>query len=230
METNATKSKKEEKNFIGIGEASKISGIGMQTLRALVDDKKVTGYKTPSGTRRIHLDSLQKMCMAITLDNEKQKIQRKNYIYTRVSSKKQMDDLSRQIEYLSRPEYSQYLLVQDIASGINFKRKGLQTILDSCLQGTVGEVIVAHKDRLSRFGFDLIELIITKAGGKITVLENNETKTCEQELADDLLSIIHIFSCRQMGRRSYKKNKIENNSDRDISNRASEEQSFETNF
>jgi predicted site-specific integrase-resolvase len=230
MDTNATKNKKEEKNFVGIGAASKISGIGMQTLRTLVDDKKIAGYKTPSGTRRIHLDSLQKMCMAITLDTEKQKIQRKNYIYTRVSSKKQMDDLSRQIEYLSRPEYNQYLLIQDIASGINFKRKGLQTILDSCLQGTIGEVIVAHRDRLSRFGFDLIDLLVTKAGGKITVLGNSETKTCEQELSDDLLSIIHIFSCRQMGRRSYKKDKIQNNSDRVISNRTSEDQSFETNL
>lgn len=215
---------KEEK-FIGIGKASKLSGIGEQTLRALIDDKKIAGYKTPSGTRRFNLECLQKMCLDIADSDKKQKVQRKNFIYTRVSSKKQVDDLLRQIEYLSRPEYSEYVLIQDVASGINFKRKGLQTILDSCLQRTVGEIVVAHRDRLGRFGFDLIELLVTKAGGKITVLGNNETKTSEQELADDLLSIIHIFSCRQMGRRSYKKDKVQDSSDRDISHGNSKETS-----
>ena len=94
--------------------------------------------------------------------------------------------------------------ISDIASGINFKRKGLQTILDSCIQGVIGEVIVAHRDRLSRFGFDLIKLIIEKAGGTITVIDDTQHKSTEQELAEDLLSIIHIYSCKQMGKRSYK--------------------------
>ena len=94
--------------------------------------------------------------------------------------------------------------MSDIASGINFNRKGLQTILDSCIQGTIGEVVIAHRDRLSRFGFDLIKIIIEKAGGKITILDDENNKSTEQELAEDLLSIIHIYSCRQMGRRSYK--------------------------
>jgi predicted site-specific integrase-resolvase len=75
--------------------------------------------------------------------------------------------------------------------------------LDSCLQGTIGEVIIAHRDRLSRFGFDLINLLVDKSGGKITVLDDEKDKSSEQELAEDLLSIIHIFSCRQMGKRAY---------------------------
>jgi len=217
-----------EKKFINIGEASRLSGIGSQTLRKLIDDKKITSYKTPSGTRKINLECLQKMCMDVSITSEKQKIQRDNYIYTRVSSKKQMDDLFRQVESVSRPEYSEYVLIKDIASGINFKRKGLQTILDSCLQGTIGEVVVAYPDRLCRFGFDLIELLVTKAGGKITVLGNIETKTSEQELADDLLSIVHIFSCRQMGRRSYTHNKIQNSSNPDLSNRNPKDPSEES--
>lgn len=211
---------KQEKNFISIGEASKISGIGIQTLRVLFDQKKIAGYKTSSGTRKFDIRCLQEMCNNFNDDNKEQKIQRKNFIYTRVSSKKQMDDLSRQIEYMSRPEYDDYILVQDIASGINFKRKGLQTILDACLQGIIGTVVVAHKDRLSRFGYDLIELLVTKAGGKIKILGDNKTKTSEQELADDLLSIIHIFSCRQMGKRKYK-----NCTDSNISNTTTKDRS-----
>jgi predicted site-specific integrase-resolvase len=100
-----------------------------------------------------------------------------------------------------------------VASGINFKRKGLQTILDSCLSGTIGEIIVAHKDRLCRFGFDLVKLIVTKSGGTITVINDKENKSTEQELSEDLLSIIHIYSCRQMGKRSYQTRKHNENNE-----------------
>jgi predicted site-specific integrase-resolvase len=82
--------------------------------------------------------------------------------------------------------------------------------LDAALQGTLGELIVAHRDRLCRFGFDLIKLIIEKQGRKITVLDDERNKSSEQELSEDLLSIVHIYSCRQMEKRSYKA-KIENN-------------------
>jgi len=146
------------------------------------------------------------MCNNDVSNDKIDKDKKQNYIYTRVSSKKQADDLSRQIEYVrnKRPEYASYIPISDIASGINFNRKGLSTILDAALQGIIGEVIVAHRDRLCRFGFDLIKLIIEKQGGKITVLDDERNKSSEQELSEDLLSIVHIYSCRQMGKRSYK--------------------------
>jgi len=124
-----------------------------------------------------------------------------------VSSKKQVDDLARQIDYLksARTEYSSYIPIIDIGSGINFKRQGLSTILDACMQRTIGEVVVAHRDRLSRFGFELIKLIINKAGGTLTVIDDERNKSSEQELSEDLLSIVHIYSCKQMGRRKYRK-------------------------
>ena len=201
---NGQKEKSETKNFCGIGLASKLSGIGIQTLRKMADDQIIPCYKTASGQRMFSTSGLQKMC-SINLPHEKQpENKKKNFLYTRVSTKKQLDDLSRQIEYIKRPEYAGYTLIQDVGSGINFKRKGLQEILDSCLQGTIGEVVVSHKDRLSRFAYDLLQIIITKAGGKITLLDNSENKSSEQELADDLLSIVHIFSCRQVGKRSYR--------------------------
>ena len=117
-----------------------------------------------------------------------------------------MDNLSRQIEFVKSKHlgYASYEFISDIASGINFKRKGLSTILDACLQGNVGEIVVAHRDRLCRFGFDLLKLIVEKQGGKITVINDDIHKSTEQELSEDLLSIIHIYSCRQMGKRSYK--------------------------
>ena len=192
--------------YIPILEASKITGLSIQTIRKLGDKKEIKCFKTPSGHRRFNKQDLEKFCDSNTINEKKTENTQANYIYTRVSSKKQLDDLSRQIKYIQErnSEYSSYISISDIASGINFKRKGLQTILDSCIQGVIGEVIVAHRDRLSRFGFDLIKLIIEKAGGTITVIDDTQHKSTEQELAEDLLSIIHIYSCGQMGKRSYK--------------------------
>jgi predicted site-specific integrase-resolvase len=156
----------------------------------MADTSQIESYRTPSGQRRINRNSLQKLCYN-DISNESEQIgQKQNFLYTRVSTKKQMDDLFRQVEYVTKPEYSNYIVIQDIGSGINFKRKGLQTILDACIQRTIGEVVVAHRDRLSRFGFDLIELFIQKAGEKLTVLANEKNSSSENELAEDLLSII----------------------------------------
>ena len=131
------------------------------------------------------------MCSSLSTRSKTSSVERTNFIYARVSSKKQLDDLSRQVEFIKgrRSEYSSYKLVTDIASGINFKRKGLETILDACVQNNIGEVVVAHRDRLSRFGYDLIELLVKKAGVSITVIDDeretkhlnkNYQKTCYQ--------------------------------------------------
>jgi excisionase family DNA binding protein len=207
---------KKEKKFFNIGEASALTGIGSQTLRKMADDNQIPSFKTISGHRRFSRAGIQKLCEG-SGPHKDPRTSRANFLYTRVSSKKQLDDLLRQVEHVKRPEYSGYSLIQDVGSGINFKRKGIQTILDHCIQGTIGEIVVAHRDRLSRFGYDLIEAIVLKAGGKITLLDDHKDKSSEQELADDLLSIVHIFSCRQMGKRNYKKsNKDENLEDKAV--------------
>ena len=135
-----------------------------------------------------------------------------------------MADLSRQVEFLkrARPEFSDYELISDVASGINFKRKGLSTILDMCLQGIIGNIVVAHKDRLCRFGFELINELVQKSGGNIIVLNENENKSDEQELSEDLLSIVQIFCCRQMGKRKYKCAKTPNTESETVSDTISE--------
>ena len=196
----------DRRKFITLKEAIEITGIGEQTLRKLVDQNKINGYKTLSGHRKYDKECLEKMCSFVSFNKEIKENVKQNFIYARVSSKKQSDDLDRQIEFIKsrRPEYSIYRLITDIASGINFKRKGLSTILDSIIQGNVGEIVIAHRDRLSRFGFELINTFVTKGGGKITVIDDEKNKSSEQELSEDLLSIIHIYSCRQMGRRKYR--------------------------
>lgn len=127
---------------------------------------------------------------------------KKDFIYTRVSSIGQKSDLERQTNYL-KELYPNHISISDVGSGLNFKRKGLKTILDAALQGTVGEVVVAHKDRLCRFGFEIIEYIINQQKGKIVVL-NNDKDSPETELVHDLIAIITCFSARIHGLRSYK--------------------------
>lgn len=172
--------------------------------------RKYAAIKHLPAIRRFSKQDLEKLCNPHVVSNKEPKHQTHNYIYTRVSSKKQLDDLSRQIEYIQtrRPEYNSYTLVSDVTSGINFKRKGLQTILDSCLHGIIGEVVIAHRDRLCRFGFDLVKIIIEKSGGKITVLDDEKNKSSEQELAEDLLSIVHIYTVHKWEKEAISPNKL----------------------
>lgn len=224
-----SKNDKKEKKFISIGNAESFTGIGQAKLREFYKDGILKGFTTPSGQRRFNIECLREFCN-ITTQAEKETVGKINFLYARVSSKKQSDDLSRQVEFLQKwagDKVSEYIVIEDIGSGINFKRTGFNAILDRCLQGVIGEVVVAHKDRLSRFAFDLIESIVSKAGGKITVIQDSGNITSEQELAEDLLSIVHIYSCRQMGKRSYaNRTKLDTKiiNDRDTSNQNSEKE------
>jgi putative resolvase len=192
------------KEFITCREASRLTGLAGSTLRKWADKGDVKSYKTASGQRLYSFKCLQDLTGGISVSKEKSKI-----VYCRVSSSKQKDDLNRQVEQLKHL-YPTYEVISDCGSGINFKRKGLQTILERAIQGTLGEVVVAHRDRLSRFAFDLIKWIIEQRDGKIIVLDEEIHKSTEQELAEDLLSIVHIYTCRQMGRRRYKIKDIKN--------------------
>jgi len=107
---------------------------------------------------------------------------KRNICYCRVSTSSQKEDLERQVEYF-RCKYPDYEIVKDIGSGLNFKRKGFNTILDSAFKG---EIVVTHKDRLCRFGFELVLRIIESTNGKILVLDKEETSP-EKELVNDIL-------------------------------------------
>lgn len=135
--------------------------------------------------------------------------------YARVSSASQKKDLERQIEYL-RNKYPKHEIIRDIGSGINFKRKGFNSILDSAIEGNVREIVVTYKDRLCRFGFEFFERIIsTYSKGEIVVLNQQETSP-EKELVDDLISIITVFSSRIHGLRSCKiKKQIKENTSKE---------------
>ena len=130
--------------------------------------------------------------------------------YCRVSSKKQEDDLNRQVEniqsYLCK-QGKPFEIITDIGSGINYKKQGLNQLIDKVTSGSVDKVVVLYKDRLVRFGFELIESICRRYGATIEVIDNTP-KTEEQELVEDLIQIITVFSCRLQGKRANKIKKV----------------------
>lgn len=182
---------KVNKMYVSSRIAVKRLGVHANTLRRWADDKKIKYIRTASGQRKYDVDTYLGLHTKAT-----------EVVYCRVSSYKQKNDLQRQVEFMQNKYYDAEV-IKDIGSGINFKRKGLKAILERAMQGERITLIIAHKDRLARFGFDLIQWVIERSGGKIVVLDKSVFSP-EQELTKDLLSILHVFSARLHGLRSYK--------------------------
>lgn len=173
-------------------EASKILGVHTRTLAAWEKQGKIEAIKTPSGQRRYNVGSY-----AVGVESARQTI-----IYARVSSRGQQNDLDSQIEAI-RKVYPNAEIISEIGGGLNFRRKVLTALLERVLQGDIEQIVVAHKDRLARFGFDLYKWICEQFNCKIVVL--NETNLSpEAEMVEDILAILHCFSSRLYGLRKYK--------------------------
>lgn len=190
-----------EKIFVNTKEARELLKVTSATLRNWDKQGKIETIRTPSRIRMYNKECILKILGKNGTTPEKRKI-----AYCRVSSKKQSDDLERQKDSF-RSSHPSHELVEDIGSGINFKRKGLQRILESSMRGELEEVVVSHRDRLCRFAFELIESILSKNNTKLVVLDKTEHKSSSEELAEDVLAIIQVFACREMGKRRYKSSK-----------------------
>lgn len=195
----------QETIFYKISEACNILGVKEGILRKWDSQGKIKTIRTPGGIRLFDITSVD---ASINLTAVKQKTHPFAIFYSRVSSAKQNDDLNRQKQYIKdtcSDQYTRYQEITDIGSGINYKRPGLLRLLGLVKEGNVSHVVVASKDRLARFGYDLIEWMCTSFGTKIVVLDNQDT-TPEEELGTDLMSIVQVYCCRWNGRRRYKTN------------------------
>lgn len=124
------------------------------------------------------------------------------FVYCRVSSDKQKQDLERQVKFMHE-RYPDYTILQDVGSGLNFKRKHFLSLLQQVFERNVSEIVVASPDRFVRFNFDFFEWLCEQHGCKLKTLRRAVDKSPEQELSEDLLSIITIFVARNNGRRRY---------------------------
>ena len=198
-----------ESGLVSAEQARKILKVSDNTLRQWVEDGNIECFRpSQRGHRRYNVKKF--------IEDKNPKIEekiikptRKRIVYARVSTQGQSENLKRQVEFLSG-KYPNHTVITDIGSGINFKREGLKTILELAFKNELEEVVVAYKDRLCRFAFELIEFCITKfSNAKLVVLNHRECSS-EQELSDDIISIITVFSAKINGRKRYKDKNIKN--------------------
>ncbi|WP_104752400.1 IS607 family transposase [Helicobacter baculiformis] len=194
-------------NLLSIGQASKILGVSIQTLRNWEKRGllKPDNY-TKGGERRYKLESLKNINKNIVFHNDN----RKTIAYARVSSADQKEDLIRQVQvlelYCSKLGFN-YEVIQDLGSGMNYYKKGLTKLLNLILESQVKRLVLTHKDRLLRFGAELVFAICEAKGVEVIIInQGDENVRFEEELAKDVLEIITVFSARLYGARS-KKNK-----------------------
>jgi len=179
--------------YVKAAEYAKLFKVHPQTLRRWAESGKVQFKWSPGGIRLYRLPDADR--------SGGEPVEEKKVVYARVSSSKQKDDLQRQADYLLS-KFPGHRLVTDVGSGINWKRKGLLSLLDAANTGDLQELVVATRDRLCRFAFDLLQHIFTQRGVRLVVLDSADMSP-EQELSDDLLSIVQIFCCRRNGKRRY---------------------------
>lgn len=191
--------------YYSIAEFSKILNVSAQTLRNWDKSGKLKPHHTgPSGYRYYSQEQLNQVL------NIQPNLNRKTIGYCRVSSNKQKNDLERQIENMNLYLMAQgkpFEIISDIGSGINYKKKGLRQLIQQITQGKVEKVVVLYKDRLLRFGFELIEYIANLHHCEIEIVDTTK-KSEQEELVEDLIQIITVFSCKLQGKRANKVKKM----------------------
>lgn len=188
--------------FIKIGEAAKILGVSVQTLRRWEKESILLPAKKIRQTRYYDLDTLygiQKHETDLTI------------AYARVSSHNQKKDLEKQKSLLSSYCTShgwQFEIIADLGSGMNYRKKGLKKLLDAILERKIKRLVLTHKDRLLRFGAELIFALCEARKIEIVIINQGDESSFEEELAKDVLEIITVFSARLYGARIGKNKKL----------------------
>ena len=190
--------------LITISEAAERLGISPTTLRRWEESGKLIPERTQGNQRRYRLSQIERA-------THLRKQDRKTLAYARVSSHDQKDDLERQkqvLELYCTQQGWTFELISDLGSGMNYYKKGLKRLLNEILIGNVGRLVITHKDRLLRFGAELVFSICEAKQVEVVMVNKGEDTTFEDDLATDVLEIITVFSARLYGSRSRKNKKL----------------------
>ena len=206
------------KEYYKTGELAKMIGKQTRTVQSYCTRGEINSIIIPSGKRIISKDEVIKyLKKSNLLYEDDNKI---DLIYARVSTNKQKNrgDLERQIEYITREIITKnpknLKIFSEVGSGLNDNRKELKKLLDMVMNDEIDRIFILHKDRLTRLGFNFLEQICNKFGTEIIVIsEEIQEKSIQEELAEDIISIIHSFSGKLYGMR----NKIKEKFDKELS-------------
>jgi putative resolvase len=188
-------------NLVTTKKAADHFGVCQKTIRRWILEERLTATFTIGGHRRIDVSQIVNI-------NDTPIPNKLIVTYARVSSRKQQTSLCNQENELKSYVVANYPTADcsaftDVASGLNFKRSGLRALLELVMQGRVWKVVVAYRDRLCRFGFELFEWLMGKFNTKIVVLHSMSSNTPDS-LAEDLLAVVTVFAARVHGMRKYK--------------------------
>lgn len=176
-------------------------GVSISTLQRWDREGVLKAYRNPKN-RRYYTEEQYLNYMGMG-DDKKRKV----VAYSRVSSRNQKDDLNNQFNFIKNYCNAKGIIVDDymsdIGSGLNYKRKNWNKLLDQVMNNEIETIYITYKDRFIRFGYDWFENLCHQFDTQIVVL-NDKTTSPQQELVEDLISIIHVFSCRIYGLRKYK--------------------------
>ena len=181
---------------------AELLGVSVKTLQRWDRDGILKENRTPTDRRYYTYDQYLQF-KGIQTENDI----RDTVIYARVSTRNQKDDLQNQVEFLKQFCNAKGIIVnqcvEDFGSGLNYNRKKWNKLLDEVMANKIKTIVISNKDRFIRFGYDWFEKFCEKFNTKIIIV-NNETLSPNEELVQDIISILHVFSCRLYGLRKYK--------------------------
>ena len=181
---------------------AELLGVSVKTLQRWDRDGILKANRTPTDRRYYTYDQYLQF-KGIQTENDI----RDTVIYARVSTRNQKDDLQNQVEFLKQFCNAKGIIVnqcvEDFGSGLNYNRKKWNKLLDEVMANKIKTIVISNKDRFIRFGYDWFEKFCEKFNTKIIIV-NNETLSPNEELVQDIISILHVFSCRLYGLRKYK--------------------------
>lgn len=181
---------------------AELLGVSVKTLQHWDRDGILKANRTPTDRRYYTYDQYLQF-KGIQTENDI----RDTVIYARVSTRNQKDDLQNQVEFLKQFCNAKGIIVnqciEDFGSGLNYNRKKWNKLLDEVMENKIKTIVISNKDRFIRFGYDWFEKFCEKFNTKIIIV-NNETLSPNEELVQDIISILHVFSCRLYGLRKYK--------------------------
>jgi putative resolvase len=190
---------------ISIGAAAKHLGVSQDTLRRWERAGKISSERTPRGHRRYDLSKLPGFFPKAS------ELKKHTLAYARVSSHDQKEDLVRQAEVLENFCIANgwtHEVIQDLGSGLNFQKRGLKKLIQMICSEKIERLILTHKDRLLRFGSELIFSLCEQFGVEVVIMNRSEDSRFEDDLVQDVLEIITVFSARLYGARSRKNQKL----------------------
>ena len=185
-----------------IGEVAKRFGVTPETVRNWDREGKIKSTRTLGNHRRFEQKDIEKL-------EGKSEDKRDTVVYSRVSSGEQKDDLKRQtkelVEYCKSKGEREIRVIEDIGSGINYKKRGITKLIKGIMEDQVKKVVISYKDRLLRFGNEILEQVCKSKGVMIETLYQKEQKDYEKNLVEDVLAILIVYSSKIYGRRSHEK-------------------------